>query len=226
MTVRARRRPIRGLLPLAFLIALALAGGCLGRSAPTRFYVLAVVPRSTAAMLSTEPNHGSALGIGPVTLPGYLERISIVTRRGTELEVAEFAQWGEPLSEGVPRAIADNLATLLGSDRIVVFPWPSATSIEHHVAIDVIRFDGSLGGTVLLEARWRVLGHAKKELALHYSELTETTGESGYPALVAAMSRALAALSRNIANAVKTLRVPSADGGSIAVAPRDLRAGS
>lgn len=211
-----RLRRIGGLSPLAFLILAAVTSGCLGRSAPARFYVLAGVPRSSAATPSAEPVRGPELGIGPITLPRYLERTNIVTRRGTELEVAEFDRWGEPLSDSVPRAIAANLATLLRTERIVVFPWPSVTTIDHQVVIDVIRFDGRLGGDVLLEARWRVLGREKKELVLRYSALTEATGESGYPALVAAMSRSLAALSREIADAVKTLPAPSAGRRSVA----------
>jgi uncharacterized protein len=198
------------LFPLAVLISAALTGGCMGRSDPARFYVLAGVPHSSAATPSAEPVGGPELGIGPITLPRYLERTNIVTRRGTELEVAEFDRWGEPLSESVPRAIAANLAALLRTERIVVFPWPSVTNIDHQVVIDVIRFDGRLGGDVLLEARWRVLGRDKKELVLRYSALTEATGESSYPALVAAMSRSLAALSREIADAVRTLPAPSA----------------
>lgn len=208
-----RLRRIGGLPPLAFLILAAVTSGCLGRSAPARFHVLAGVPRSSAATPSAEPVRGPELGIGPITLPRYLERANIVTRRGTELEVAEFDRWGEPLSDSVPRAIAANLATLLRTERIVVFPWPSVTNIDHQVVIDVIRFDGRLGGDVLLEARWRVLGREKKELVLRYSALTEATGESGYPALVAAMSRSLAALSREIADVVRTLPAPSAGRG-------------
>ena len=119
-----------------------------------------------------------------------------------------------------PGAIAANLATLLRTERIAVFPWSSTASIEHQVVIDVIRFDGQLGGDVLLEARWRVFGRERNDLVLRYSAMTEATGESGYPAVVAAMSRSLAALSREIADAVETLHAPSAVSGSVATARR------
>jgi uncharacterized lipoprotein YmbA len=216
----ARESRIRLLCSLALLVLLALTGGCMGRSAPARFYVLAAAPHPPVATPSTEQGRAPELGVGPVTLPRYLERTNIVTRRDMELEVAEFDRWGEPLSESVPRAIAANLATLLRTERIVVFPWSSTTSIERQVVIDVIRFDGRLGGDVLLEARWRVLGREKKDLVLRYSAMTEATGESGYPALVAAMSRSLAALSREIADAVKSLPAPSAGGSSGTAARR------
>jgi uncharacterized lipoprotein YmbA len=197
-------------LPIAVLIGLTLCTGCIGRSDPARFYVLTEVPRSTVAAPSAEPGRGAAVGVGPVGLPGYLDRIQIVTRRGAQLEVAEFDRWGEPLSEGVSRAIAVHLAALLQTDRIAVFPWPAARTIEHQVVVDVTRFDGVVGGDVLLEARWRIFGQDRKELVLRYSAVREATGESGYLALVAAMSRSVGALSREIADSVKMLRAQPA----------------
>ena len=127
----ARASGIRLLSAPALLILPALTGGCSGRSAPARFYMLAAVPHSPVATPSTESGRAPELGVGPVTLPRYLERTNIVTRRGMEMEVAEFDRWVEPLSESVPRAIAANLATLLRTERIVVFPWSNTPSIEH-----------------------------------------------------------------------------------------------
>jgi hypothetical protein len=197
-----------GLLSVAVLIGLTLWSGC-ARSAPARFYVLTEIPRSTVAAPAAEPGRGAAVGVGPVSLPGYLDRLQIVTRRGAQLDVAEYDRWGEPLSEGVPRAIAAYLAALLQTERVAVFPWPGPRTIEHQVVVDVTRFDGVVGGDVLLEARWRVLGQDRKELVLRSSAVHEATGESGYPALVAAMNRSLGALSREIADSVKMLRAPA-----------------
>ena len=214
MTTLARRCLGR-CCSLVLLIGLALSAGCTWRSAPTRFYVLAGVPRSAAAVPSAGAGRGPTLGVGPITLPGYLERANIVTRRGEELDVADYDRWGEPLSDSVPRAIAASLAMLLGTERIVIFPWSGATTIDQQIVVDMVRFDGVLGADVLLEARWRVLGPEKKELVLRYSTVREPTGQSGYPALVAAMSRSLGVLSGEIADAVKALRASSACGGTV-----------
>jgi len=197
------------LFPVALLIGLTFASGCL-RSDPARYYVLTEVPRSRGAAPAVEPGRGAAVGVGPVSLPGYVDRLPIVTRRGAQLDMAEFDKWGEPLSEGVPRAIAAYLAAFLQTERVVVFPWPGVRTIEHQVVIDVTRFDGVVGGDVLLEARWRVLGPDRKELVLRSSAVREATGASGYPALVAAMNRSLGALSREIADSVKMLRAQPA----------------
>ena len=60
------------------------------RSDPARFYVLTEAPRSTGAAPPAEPGREATVGVGPVSLPGYLDRIQIVTRRGAQLEVAEL----------------------------------------------------------------------------------------------------------------------------------------
>jgi uncharacterized lipoprotein YmbA len=196
-------------LPIAVLIGLTLCSGCL-RSDPARYYVLTEVSRSAVASPAAERGRGAAVGVGPVSLPGYVDRLSIVTRRGAQLDIAEFDKWGEPLSEGVPRAISAYLAAFLQTERVVVFPWLGVTTVEHQVVVDVTRFDGVVGGDVLLEARWRVLGPDRKELVLRSSAVREATGESGYPALVAAMNRSLGALSREIADSVKMLQAQPA----------------
>ena len=72
--------------------------------------------------------------------------------------------------------------------------------------MDVIRFDGSLGGDVSLIARWAILeGKDKKIVFARKSTIIEPSGGKGYEAMVAADSRALEKLSREIAETIKTL---------------------
>ena len=77
--------------------------------------------------------------------------------------------------------------------------------MQYQVVVEVARFEGAAGADVTLEARWRILGGDGKELALRRSTVTEVVGAPGYGALVAAMSRALGALSRDIATAIRDL---------------------
>ena len=200
MTGRRRR------LAVSAALVLVLTGGCLGRSDPIRYYVLTDAARPAGVSPSAEPAKGAALGVGPITLPRYLDRPNIVTRRGAEIDVAEFDRWSEPLSEGVPRTVAANLSSLLGTDRVAVFPWPVDRDVQYQVVIDVIRFDGSLGADVLLEARWRIVAPERKDLLIRYSTVHEATGDPGYLGLVGGMSRSLVTLSGEIAQAIKELR--------------------
>jgi uncharacterized protein len=211
--------PWRGMRAALVLILVALSGACSWQSAPVHFYVLDGARGSPATSPTTPAGRGSTIGVGPVTLPRYLERNNIVTRQGTELVVAEYDRWGEPLSESVPRLIAADLATLLGTERIVMFPWPVGKTVDQQLVVDVLRFEGTSGGDVVLEARWRVLGPDKQEVLLRHSVVREPGGGSGYPALVAAMSRSVEGLSREIADAVKRLRVSSAPRGTRSITP-------
>ena len=68
------------------------------------------------------------------------------------------------------------------------------------------RFEADATGEVSLVARWTILGKdGRTILRAGQSALRETTGRQDYEALVAAMSRALAALSRDIAVALRAL---------------------
>lgn len=192
----------QGMRAALILVVVALSGACSWQSAPVHFYVLAGAKGSPVTASATPAERGPAIGVGPITLPRYLERNNIVTRQDTELVVAEYDRWAEPLSEGVPRLIAADLSTLLGTERIVMFPWPVGKTVDQQVVVEVLRFEGTSGGDVVLEARWRILGPDKQEVLLRHSVVREPDGGAGYPALVAAMSRSVGVLSREIAAAV------------------------
>ena len=194
------------LTALALSTCLVALAGCAGSSAPARLYVLTPGPEAAAAPLGGVVPGGPALGVGPVRLPGLLDQPQIVTRRGAEeIDQAEFHRWAEPLAESVPRILAENLAALRKTERIALFGWDPAPAVEQQVVVDVMRFDGALGGDVVLDARWWILARDGQELAVNRSLLTQPTGRTGYPAVVAAMSRALAALSREIAATLDAL---------------------
>lgn len=191
-------RPLFGLI----LVTAVLGAGCLGGgSAPTRLYVLATV--ETPALPASE---ALSVGVGPVHVAGYLERPQIVTRRDADrIDLSDFDQWGEPLRDGISRVLAEDLARQMPSARIAVFPWRSLEGFRYRVTVSVMRLDGPAGGDLVLEARWYVLDGAGKEVALKTTRLVEPTGGPGYSATVSAMSRALAALSRDIAQALAAL---------------------
>ena len=69
--------------------------------------------------------------------------------------------------------------------------------------MEVVRFDGQLGGDVSLVATWGISRDDGKELILGgKSDLREATGGSSYDDLVSAHSRLVEAFSREIADAI------------------------
>jgi uncharacterized lipoprotein YmbA len=151
--------------------------------------------------------HGVAIGVGPIKLPEHLDRPQIVTRTSRNaLELAEFDRWAGSLQDDFSRVLAENLSILLSTDRISVYPWRKSVPIEYRVVVDVTLFDGRLGESASLIARWTVFrGHDKKVLFMQTSRISEPAGAQGYGAMVAAQSRALGHLSREIAKAIKTI---------------------
>ncbi|HTU01357.1 MAG TPA: PqiC family protein [Candidatus Sulfotelmatobacter sp.] len=173
--------------------------GCVDGQA-TRFYVLT----PTLAGARSAADEGSrCVGVGPVTLPGLLDRPEIVTRRNeSEVERAEFDQWAEPLQDSIPHVLIEDLSTLLEGDRIEVRSWTDTGHCQYQAAVELTRFDGTLGKAVVLDARWRLLGEGGRELVVKRSVLREATHGSSYRDLVTTMSGALGALSQEIASAL------------------------
>lgn len=200
-------------LGLRLVVTLAssvmMLGGCIGgKSSPSKFYVLSslVKPESKKEVAAAE--HGLPIGIGPVSLPPYLDRPEIVTRSGgNELHLSEFDRWAEPLRQNFSRVLAENLSILIPTDRTAVFPWEKSTPINYQVVVEVTRFEGNADGNSLLMARWSIFGaDGKQELLTRQSTFTTPTGApQDYKATVSAMSRTLADLSHEISTAIKVV---------------------
>ena len=75
--------------------------------------------------------------------------------------------------------------------------------------VDVTCFDRDAGVDSVLTARWTVFDRDRDPLVVRESRLSEPVGTPEYAATVVAMNRALADLSREIAEAIKTLPEPA-----------------
>jgi uncharacterized lipoprotein YmbA len=186
------------LMLLLGLLALAAAlPACRGTLPAMRFYTLTplAAPSPAPAGLS------ASVGVGPLKIPLALDRPQIVTRAAdNELAVAEFHRWGGSLSGDILAALTADLSLLLGSDRVVAHPWTRFITPDFRVPLEIHRFDGALGKDVTLVATWAV--HRQDEptpRVVRKSTLAEPTAGPGYADLVAAHSRALAGLAREIA---------------------------
>jgi hypothetical protein len=183
-------------------IWLIAIGGC-GRSPATRFYALTPVPGSTAAAPAS--TLAPAIGVRAVDLPAELDRPQIVTRSGANaVQLAEFDRWSAPLRDIILRLIAENLAAQLPTDRVAVYPWMPGDSIDQEVTVEVVRFEGRLGGPCVLEARWRVAGTSGRGgRVIGRTNATEHAG-ADYASVVAAQSRLVGRLSADIAAAIRS----------------------
>ena len=192
---------------LARLLALALvaaaASGC-GTSQPARFYTL----DSTATPDGTPAAAHLAVMVGPVSIPAADDQPQFVTQVGANrVAVDEFNRWAAPLADGIARAVAGDLAVLLGTPDVATAPMANFDP-AYAVTIDVQRFESTRNQGTLLEALWTVRQSAGGATRAGRTVARETVTADGFDALAAAHSRALAQLSADIAAAIRTLARP------------------
>ena len=196
--------------PVLWRLALVTLGGLLlgleaCTSLPSRFYILSSLSASDT-IAATAAEQGPVIGVGPITLPKYLDRPQIVTRAGSnQLILAEFDRWAEPLQDNVARVLAENLSRLIPTDQVLLQAWPRSASLDYQVTMEVLQFEGWLGGESRLLALWSILDGAELPLWSQRASLNTPVGGREYEAMVMAMNQLLEWLSRDLALAIQRL---------------------
>lgn len=194
--------------PLRLALLVALVAGACART-PTQYFTLGAVEPPPDAPLAARPDLG--LAVGPIEFPRYLDRPEIVTRDGAHrLVLSNANRWAGSLRNDVLRVVADDLARLLGTARVAVFPGEPRFRLDYRVLLDLRELEGVPGGAVTLRARWTVVSGADgKALAVEEAHVVEPTASASFEDLVAAQRAALAVVSRAIAGELAALPVPA-----------------
>ena len=192
---------------LVLYLILFVLTGCGVTSPPSHFYVLSPMAEMATEQKKITDSDSISISIGPISLPKYLKKQQIVTRSGSnELQLAEFDRWAGKIEEDIGRVIAENLAYLLSTDRVLSYPAIEAVEADYTIAMDISRFDGNLEGNVELIARWAIFDvEGKVAKGLTATRIIEPLQGNTYADMVAAQSRALGALSRELGDAFKHL---------------------
>jgi uncharacterized protein len=184
---------------LALCIFVALVSGC-GSTPSSRFYILSAgaAPAGTSSSFS--------VAVGPVSVPAVVDRPQIVVTTGpNQVRVEEFNRWAAPLQNGIGRVVAENLVVMLGTPRVTLSPQTLSADADYRAAIEVQSFESSPGEAAALDALWTVRRAKDGKAQTGRTTAREVTSDKSYDALAAAHSRALARLSRDIADAVRAL---------------------
>ena len=181
-----------------FCALILFVTGC--ASTPVRYYTLSA---------ATEPAASSSdlsVVVGPVSVPDEVDRPQLVVSTGpNQIRVDEFNLWASPLQSNISRVVAQNLAALLGTPHVTLFPQTVSADADYRVAIEVQRFDSAPGQAAMLDAVWTVRRMKGGRTETGRTTMREAVQENSYEALAAAHSRAVARLSQDIANAVQAL---------------------
>ena len=188
-----------------FILACLWMPAC-ALSPPTHFYLLSPTASAPdAASGPSEDRHPKTVRVDGVVVPGYLDRDEIVTRESeNRIHLADLNQWGEPLRNGLTNILAVNLSRQLPAKDFVVFPFKCPSPVDYQIIVHIIRMDGSLNGDVRLAAQWSILVGKDGDLLIsRESNFTESSEPTDYDELVAAQSRLVEALSREIAKSLQ-----------------------
>jgi hypothetical protein len=159
-----------------------------------KYYTLS--PQATASSSTT----ALALKVGPAEFPRALARSQIVTRSGsTQVKVDEYNVWAAPLDHQFLRVLGDNLSAEIGTHRVVVYPAEAAYPIDYQLLLDVLQFNGVMGDSVTLRVRWSILQPDGTVVDDGLFSKEQSTGSDSYDGLVAAHSKLVAALAKNLA---------------------------
>jgi len=147
-----------------------------------------------------------------VSVPASVDRPEFVVQvAANQVEIDEFNRWAAPLGDGVARAIAGDLAVLLGTSDVAVAPMANFRP-AYRVSVNVQRFESTPGKSVLVDAVWTVNPTAKGATRSGRTVATESPRGDGFDALAGAHSRALAAVSADIAGAIRAAAAATHDG--------------
>ena len=186
-----------------------LITGCGGSSPRVDFYTLNPLTGMKAEANTPATDQKLSIGVGPVEIPEMLDRPQIVTRSGpNKLNVDEFNRWAGRLDESFAQVLAENISLLLATDQVAVYPWQTDFKPRYRVALKIRYFEGQWGKDVFLEAIWSVSSQQSQQSSnVRKSLINEPLSpEPDYEALVAAHSRAIAQLSREIAKEIQNLQ--------------------
>jgi len=191
--------------PLIATLSIALAAGCSflsPRPDTTKFYVLTAIAGADSTTSARSASR-LAVGLGPVKLPDYLAHSEVVTRAApNRLELSATDQWAEPLDESFHRVLTRNLATLLGTDQVVPFPWDLSVALDYKIEVTVEHFERDASGGTQLAASWIIRdGHDDRLLLSRQANFAESAS-GGIEGAAAALSADLSDLSKQLADAI------------------------
>jgi len=184
---------------LAFITTLLLLG-C-GSSPKTHFYTF-----NTPAIPDTHSaTTGPIILIGPVTIPDLVDRPQLVLRSSdNQVQISDTHRWAQSLKSEITHALAANLAREADAPRVFLLGQTQGDEADMRIAVDILRFESAPASHVTIEAQWSVRRTGNSKPITARSTVREAVEGKSYEDLVAAHSRAMDKLSRDIAMTLHT----------------------
>jgi uncharacterized lipoprotein YmbA len=190
---------MRTLVSFVSMLTLAALGACSTPAAS--FYTLDPVK------VQQEPSapHAISVVVASVSVPDLVDRPQFVIRVSeNQVKLDEFSRWADSLKSQIPRVVAADLGQYLPGARVSVTGQGEEAMAAYRVRIEIQRFDGAPGDAATVEALWSVSPPKGPATLAGRTVAREPCNGADSAALAAAYSRAIDAVSRDIASAIQS----------------------
>ena len=185
---------------------MGLLTACTG-SPPVHYYTLnleaeAGSPRSIADQSSL------AIAVDHISIPEVVDRPQMVLQSGSnQVRLVDDHRWAESLKSEIPRVVGDNLSRLLMTKMVWSYPQVAKGPVDYRVFIDIRRFESTRGSAVSIDTLWTIQPQSTDGAVpkTGRSIAQEPVVGQEFEAIAAAHSRALASISREIADAIRDM---------------------
>jgi len=134
------------------------------QSSPRKHYYLLNSAEAPTANTNNATNITRSIGIGPIVIADYLNRLAIVrTQDDNSLQISDTDYWGEPLDKGIARVLADTLRQHNPAVSFVQFPYRSDARPSHSLRVQIHQLNYS-GSQASLEATWELVDNTSKQI--------------------------------------------------------------
>ena len=191
---------------LAFSCSLVIVfSGCRSITPSVSYYVLNPLTDASISPVDADDNRSKTVGVNPIELPGYLNRVQMVKRSGpNQLDVSSRHRWADYPDRMIQRVLGDNLQILMADAQVYSAPWPAGFKPDVTVDLTFLELIGTTDKKMLLSATWTIIGNGDP-LPPHRTSLSEMIIGAGFGDLAAAYSRALEILSRDVAESLRAV---------------------
>lgn len=190
---------------LSFLTVLSLVVTACGNTTPSvEYYTLSPLQMSAIQKPEGFEYNYAVIGIGPITVPEYLESSRIVTRSSpNKLKINEYHRWGGSLEDELLRTISENVSLLTGSEKVIVYPWKRSIRPDIHIQISFKNLEAIPGKKAVLRASWIVNSpNSRNNTRVNLSKFEKDISSSHIESIVAAQSQLIERLSLEIVNSL------------------------
>lgn len=164
-----------------FLLCAATLAGC--ASPPTNYYRIAATPgpEVSSAVLS--------VGVRSMDIPGYLEQNNIARPGGAyQFNTYPNDLWAEPLAAMLQSAMVQNLGERLPNATVIASGGSIEAPSRVLVEINILRFDPTPDGQILLLAQTAIKTGANRKLLGSKTLRLSAAAGADAASIVAAMS--------------------------------------